>query len=330
MLRHWFYLTHATAWLFWVFGKAMFVYQTSLFSWLQRVAGQAWSPQERRRLRHYYNGTTYLSAVFCCLRGYSLRVGERRTFAQLSALAGFFDDLVDIAHQPDALERWQNDPESYGQAADERGLAIRFLNQIKAALPAHRQLLFQTFMLRVFNLEIAGKQQQAPNTLESLAHMTAEKGGYSVLLFRSVLHNDLSPSEETALYQFGCLIQLSDDIFDVWFDLQAGTHTVATRMMSEQQPLELSRRFEHQLGNTRNAFRAMEHSILPDGYPAARIETTLRVIHYLAAITRVCLKQYAALALEGPLPLQDRSKMVVDMARLRNWLRTVKAVLEPR
>lgn len=329
MLRHWFYLIRATAWLLWIFAQARLFYRMRFFSWLQQVTDQAWGPEERRRLLHYYNGTTYLSAVFCCLRGYSLKAGERRVFAQLSALAGLFDDLVDVARHPDALERWQNDPESYGQAADERGLAIRFLHHIKAALPTQRQPLFQTFMLRVFNVEIAGKQQQPSNTPADLAQMTAEKGGCSVLLFRSVLRNGLSPSEETALYQFGYLIQLSDDIFDVWFDLQANINTVATQMLIAQQPLELSQYFERQLENTRNAFRDIDRSSQDTAYTAARIETALRVIHYLAAITRVCLKQYAALALEGPLPLRHRRKMVVDMARRRNWLRAANAILQP-
>ena len=94
------------------------------------------SPKEKRRLKHYYYGTTYLNSIFCTLLGYRRSRREKRLFSNLSALACFFDDLVDAFRQHDNSGiAWFNNPELFGQPADPRGLAQHFLNNVYRDLP---------------------------------------------------------------------------------------------------------------------------------------------------------------------------------------------------
>lgn len=325
-MRHLFYLSRATLWLLLAFTRAAWYFQRRALHDLALPHPEALSSKEKRRLKHYFYGTTYLSIIFCSLRGHIRTRREKQVFTNLAALAYFFDDLVDAFRgQDESGILWQNNPETYGQTADERGLALHFLNNIYRELPEHDLLEFQTFMHRVFNVETSGRQQKnVVKTLKiaDLKQITAEKGGYSVLLFRRVLRHPLHAEEKNALYQFGFLIQLCDDIFDLWFDREAGVVTLATTMAQHGDLGHLAQVFEQQVQTTKKAFRNT-------AYPRYQVETALRVVHFIVSITRVCIKVYADLQKKhGTLPLDQRQLMVVDMEHWRNRWRAAWCLLQ--
>jgi hypothetical protein len=319
-MRHAYFLFRATAWLVLAFVRAAWYFKYRALQTLALPHPESLSSKEKRRLKHYFYGTTYLSIVFCSLRGSTRTKQEKHLFTNLAALAYFFDDLVDsFREQDNSGILWQDNPEKYGRTADERGLALHFLYNIYQELPAADLKEFQAFMHRVFNIETSGRQQKdGSKTLKSedLKHITAEKGGYSVLLFRRVLQHPLDKAEQNALYQFGCLIQLCDDIFDLWFDKNEGIATLATAAAQHGDLKHLAHLFEQQVLTTRQAFRRTR-------YPRPNIETSLRVIHFIVSITRVCLKEYADLQKKhGTLPLDQRHLMVIDMERWHNRIQS--------
>jgi hypothetical protein len=319
-MRHIYYLIRATIWLILAFVRAAWYFKYRALFDLALPHPESLNSKERRRLQHYFYGTTYLSIVFCSLRGRTRTRQEKHLFTNLAALAYFFDDLVDtFREQDDTGILWQDNPEKYGKTADERGLALHFLNNIYRELPDADLKEFQAFMHRIFNVETAGRQQKdVSKTLKSddLKNITAEKGGYSVLLFRRVLRHPLGDAEKKALYQFGYLIQLCDDIFDLWFDRNEGVATLATAMAQHGDLQHLTQLFEQQVYKTQQAFRQTP-------YPNAQIETALHVIHFIVSISRVCLKEYADLQKKhGTLPLDQRQLMVIDMERWKNRFRS--------
>ncbi len=168
-------------------------------------------------------------------------------------------------------------------------------------------------MQRVFQVEAAGQQRDTTNLLKisDLEKITAEKGGCSVLLFRCLLAERGSSQEQAFWREFGLLIQLCDDIFDLWHDRAAGITTLATRFAEQNDVRGLTQIFEQQA------------QVVAAGAGRIRGE-----IHFLLAITRVCLRHYAEL-LEtyGSLPLDDRRLMVVDMECWRNRWRAAVELL---
>lgn len=266
---------------------------------------------EIRRFRHYHLGTTYLAVLFCT------RLGRRRTeqewalFSQLAALACFFDDLVDAFRgQPELLAL---SPEAYGHAADPRGLSLHFLKKLSENLSPKRLAIFRHWMQRVFRTEAAGQEHDTINFLKinDLEKITAEKGGSSVLLFRSLLAEPILENEQKFWRDFGLLIQLCDDIFDLWHDRQAGIVTLATRFAEQN--------------DVRGLVDFFEKKALIVTVQAGRVRGE---IHFLLAITRVCLRHYARLlAKHGELPLHNRRLMVVDMERWANRWRAAVELL---
>ncbi len=330
-------LFRATLWLFLAFGRAAWYSRWQAMRSLDLPEGFVMDSKEKCRLRHYFYGTTYLAVLMCCLRNQPRSRHEKHLFTNLSALAYSFDDLVDaFGRDDDPGVLWQNNPEAFGLVADQRGLATHLLHNIYVALPGERLGQFRAYMHLVFNVETAGRQEfgiflpAKASTKEGgywdigiLKKIMAEKGGNSVLLFRSVLSHPLSEKEEKALYQFGCLIQFCDDIFDLWHDRQAGTVTL-TSFISERGEIELLVKiFEEQVAATNLALRNTD-------YACVQVETALHAVHYLVSISRVCLRHYLDLKHKyGTLPLDDRTAIVVDMALWANRFRAVRYLLRP-
>lgn len=322
-LKHWYYLTGTTAALASAFARAAWYFAVNGKASLAPLPRKSLTINEIRRWKHYFYGATYLRAVFSLLHRHSVSPGEMRLFANLSALAGFFDDLADAFRRRDQTGiRWQDNPEQYGQTADSSGRALQFLQNVYGGLPPEDLPQFKQFLNRVFNLETTGRQQSG-QTLPpgELARLTAEKGGYSVLLFRRALRPPLPETEQQALFEFGALVQLCDDIFDLWFDRQNGTDTLATALAAQNDIEQLKCLFEHQVTRTHAAFRQT-------GFPHSRIERALSALHYLVSVTRSCLAHYLRLKKKsGSLPFNNRRAMVVDMGRWSNRFRAGLRVL---
>lgn len=294
--------------LLWVFLRAAL--------WQKRAAGclpRQLSPAAMRRFYHYYQGTTYLAAVFSALSGRGRNREERRLFALMAALAAYFDDLSDARPAaPDPVD-WT----LRGRLLDPDGTALCLLDELRRSLGAEQAGGFESALEAVYQVEM---RTTAQPDLPGLMYSTGEKGGNSVLLFRSLLHSPLSMEERELLFEFGRLIQLSDDIFDVWFDLvEPPQHTLAVWFLQKNKVGDLIQLFENQVDSLRER-------MLKSSFPHRK--TTWATIFFLVAATRVALGHYRRLALRhGALPLHDRSQMVVDMAAWPNRWRMLVMIL---
>ena len=134
-------------------------------------------------------------------------------------------------------------------------------------------------------------------------------------MFRRLLAHPLSLAERQAILEFGYLMQLADDIFDLWHDRQAGVRTLATTAPREIRAVFLKEIFEKQVAETRAAFRKTI-------FPKSQVETALAIVLGIVSVTRVCIDQYLFWEKKlGAMPLDDRKKMVCDMERFPNMLR---------
>ena len=327
-----YYRLSATTWLLLAFFRAKWQFRRHAARSINLPPGIALGPEEQSRFKHYFYGTSYLAVLLCSLRNRPLSPRETYLFANLSALSACFDDLVDTFQLgADPNVQWKNNPEAFGLLTDKRGLSLHLLANIYREIPEKDLEQFRAYMHRVFNVETAGRQKVKEfKTLEigsleteAIAKITLEKGGSSVLLFRSILAHPLSETEENALFQFGFLIQCCDDIFDLWHDRQAGTITLATLMAERSEINLLAKMFEQQVRTTYRVFRQT-------AYPTAQVETAIHIMHYLVSLTRVCLRHYQNLEYKyGILPLENRTLMVVDMDLWANRFKVARFLFRP-
>lgn len=306
----------ASIWLILGFGTSVWFFKQHAHRLLELPEGKSLTSKELRRLKHYFYGTSYLSFLFSMLRGKTRTPAEKYRFVNLSALAYHFDDLADTFNRNRSNpERWKGTIKEYGQKADQSGLAIHFLQNIEQTLTPSDCAVFESYMERVFLIETDGRQLKREASPEMLLELTREKGGCSVLMFRTMQGSSIPADEEQAWYRFGGLIQLCDDIFDIWFDHTDGVTTLATEAAAHNYLQTLTNLFEKEVRETRQAFFSTNK-------PWVNQRVAWYGIHYIVAITRVCLSHYQDLVRKyGKLPIEQRQTLVLDMEKWRNRFR---------
>jgi len=322
--RNNFRLYFAIQWLSLAFVRAYLYFRFEAIRDLGLPPDMALDSKAMRRLQHYFYGTTFLSIVFGLLHGRRRSATEKYLFSNLAALSYYFDDLADAYRQEDAGEHtWMNNPETYGHRADTRGVSLHLLENLYRHLPPDCIDEFKGYLHRVFNVETAGRQQiDHALDFDALWAITREKGGASVLLFRRILRTPLSEAEREALFAFGGLIQLCDDVSDIWFDHHDGTMTVPLYFALQQDLSGLRRFFETEVMQVQKRFESVEKQ---PWHLWGGPNTAWAAVEILIAIARVCLDAYdRLLGKNGTLPLNDRKAMVIDMERWQNRLRLVQ------
>jgi hypothetical protein len=290
--------------------KAWIFYRLHWQRALAITKGTAFSAEEESRLRQYWYGVCYLCSVFDLLRGRRLSRQERDRIAPAAALAAFFDDL---SHQKSLIHAAT--PEDFGRAADSQGWTLKWLQQMYGQAPAHREDALRAAIRTVFEAE-----KLSEDSLENLTRKSAQKGGWSVLLFRLLLEEAPDENTRQAMLQFGTLIQLCDDILDIWFDIRDGVETPATLLATQGDLPGLITLFETQTTRTRQTFLAANAQRGPLAWVA---------IHFIVSIARVSLVRYTALSKKnGTLPLENRRLMVTDMAQWPNRLRAARMLFK--
>ncbi|MBO9732165.1 MAG: hypothetical protein J7623_26220 [Chitinophaga sp.] len=90
---------------------------------------------------------------------------------------------------------------------------------------------YQQAMQGVFQSQIDSlKQFDAAITAEDIRQITFRKGGYAVFLCHFYLDDPASEPEQQCWFQLGGIIQLINDLFDIYKDYQEGIATLPNRM----------------------------------------------------------------------------------------------------
>lgn len=263
-----------------------------------------------------------LGESLAVLRGKPLKEKERFCLTYLGGISGLLDDLFDDPlKKADHLEEFILHPENLVPLnAHEELLLHMYLKGISyAAHPA--KLKAQAF--RVFKAQQQSLQQKK-DTLsgEALAELTLIKGGTSFNFYRLCLEDLPSREEEKMLFHLGGLMQLGNDIFDVWEDFREGTQTMATYCTNIP---ELRETFKKDLDHTRKlAFRTPQ--------PQNQISRFLRITTLAIARVFVCLDQFEALeqASGNNFKIEDyrREQLICDMQKPANQLKAINYYLK--
>jgi hypothetical protein len=169
-----------------------------------------------------------LGEAFCALRGKEMTEKERMASTCQGAMTGLGDDFFDKQRlSEEALKDFIERPEHfYGNTASEK----LFLHFYKTALAnAPDRVKMQQQIYRVFHAQLMSKQQsKAGLSYEVIKDITLRKGAESLLYYRTAFEHPFKKGEEKMLYCLGGLMQLSNDIFDVYKDHKNGISTLVT------------------------------------------------------------------------------------------------------
>lgn len=207
--------------------------QKKIFPWLDEAKKNndgTLDENDFKKITHYYGLAVpaILGEAFSVLRGWKMSEKERMAGTCQGAMTGLFDDFFDKQNLPEAeLKNFIENPITITGSSSNEKLFLQFYT---AALEnASDASLMLQHLYKVYHAQVLSKQQAQPGlSQEQIQEVTWLKGGASVLFYRSVLNPAPEKKEEDLLFALGALMQLSNDIFDVYKDYHGGIHTLVT------------------------------------------------------------------------------------------------------
>ncbi len=250
----------------------------------------------------------------------TLSDAEQRRILLLSIFGPLYDDLFDdgILHH-EQIAAFTLEPEKHHPASFEEHVVKTVYLQLLQESP-DRQRLIQ-HLHDVFTWQKASLKQLSPDIGEAeLYEITYKKSYYSVLLSYAILDHYPSPSMLKMLYPMAGLLQLTNDAFDVYKDVQGGVYTVPNLYLNFD---KLQQHFMADVAKFNHTLRD-----LPFVHSAKQAYAI--TIHALHGMGCIALEQLKAVTSDvqsnAELATLSRQMLVCDMDSFRQKVRWVKQV----
>jgi hypothetical protein len=255
-----------------------------------------------------------LGESYSIFRGRSLSYSERYALTYLGGLTGLFDDFFDKLNTPyDHIKKLMLTPKEEFADNSHELLFVRFFRK---ALEQKDNPDLRDYCMRVYDIQILSKNQQSTSiTKEEIEKITLEKGGLSILYFRTVFDEPMNDKENRMLFSMGALGQIANDIFDVYDDYQDGIHTLVTREKSIQ---NLRQYYLNLMSETFNLVKELN-------YPNRNKRRFLRYFSLIACRAMVGLdfleKSQKTTNNSFSIEKYSRKELVCDMGKFKNILK---------
>lgn len=190
-------------------------------------------PEEARRkvITSYSIYQPMIVDAFIALRGREATTEEKERLVLYFICSGAFDDFVDRNElSSEDLHTISFHPENFQPHRIEEKMFLHCHLTLRNFV--HDRASYDETSRGLFRAQLDSVRQTSPEPMqeEELLRITLEKGGYAVHLCHFYLDHDAFETERSCWYRIGGIIQLTNDLFDIWRDGQAGIQTLANKM----------------------------------------------------------------------------------------------------
>ncbi|MES2647158.1 MAG: hypothetical protein V4717_09805 [Bacteroidota bacterium] len=272
--------------------------------------------------KYYCLGIPVTCASYKKIYGKDLSDKERELATLTGIITPLIDDFTDEKTLSDeSIEALTSYPETYQPATVEEAIVKNILCTLIKQVPDPKGFLYA--LNRTIKAQHLSVRQMDPGVTEAeLLHITLEKGAWSHIFFHYII--DEIPVEATigAMDNIGGMLQMSNDIFDVYKDYKEGIRTIPNTCKDYLV-------FEKYYLSECKKFCAMARA-LP--YPKKDLEFFITFIAFVMARGIVALKMLQKLqhALGGgalPIASIKRKQLICDMEKPINALKTARYTL---
>lgn len=265
----------------------------------------------KKRIFLYTSQSAITNYWFSILRGYPPTEREVENGLYLGAFTPVTDDLMDTTHK--TFEGLLSNQNIDSEEAVLFSYLWKKLKKHREASPRFMEYIRKTQIAQDHSLKQLKEAEISDDELKAICF---NKGGYSTLLYRSILENEISEAEEAAIFSLGAGLQMLNDIFDLYKDVQNNTQTLITNHPDfrniESEFTQLTERFTQQYFST--------------SFPAKSIKKSHRAIWVVFSRGIVALDQFKGLQGENKfLEVEkfSRSPLIVDMEKPRNLYKSL-------
>lgn len=202
-----------------------------LLNKVQREFGEQLDDVQLKKMTHYYCLLVppVLCENFTRITGREMTEEERYKAMLMGINTPLFDDFFDSKEMTgDEIKQITHHPEAYpAQNISEYTFSLchnELLNTVKH--PGY----YREMTDRILEAQYDSQSQFDPHiSEEQLTRITFEKGMYSLLIYHSILDDQPSEAIKKLTWQLSGLMQLTNDIFDIYKDLVSGITTLPNR-----------------------------------------------------------------------------------------------------
>lgn len=269
--------------------------------------------EDFKKITSYYGFgvPAVLAESYAALRGKKLTKEERLASTCQGAATGLFDDMFDKKHLPKVrIKALLDHPETIQADNSFEKMFLFFYTEFLKHV-TNTSLLQETISNIHASQEDSLEQTNERLAFDTMLHTTFKKGGSSVLFYRALMAPAVSSKEKEALFEMGALMQMGNDIFDVYKDSRDGIKTI---MNSNVHIAEVRSIFTRQMDKAFKLFMQTEYTL-------RRKTKVLRTISFGISRVFVALDQYQKLGeREGDFePLKyTRKELICDMEKPLN------------
>lgn len=254
------------------------------------------------------------------LTGKELTSDEQHRILLLSIFGPLYDDLFDDnILSLEAIEAFTLYPEKHQPRSFEEHVALKAYLQVLELSPDRALVIRQ--LHEVFTWQKASLRQMCEDiTEEELYRITYQKSYHSVLLFCTVLDHYPADDIVEMLYPVAGLMQLTNDAFDVYKDVNNGVYTLPNHYRNFD---KLQQQF---LGDVA-AFNRMLRKLPFPRSAKGSYSITIHALHAMGWMALAQLKENTnGVRSMAELAALGRKALVCDMDNLRQKMRWVKQV----
>lgn len=257
----------------------------------------------------------YINDSFAQLCGRVTHRQEQLRNKLYFVLSGLYDDMLDQKEASVAdIDRMFQDPASF----QPRNFNEQVLIHVHLALldSVSDKKSYHELLKEMHAVQLESLQQFDPQIEnDHLISIARRKGGYSLLMCRHYLDLPVAKYTDDIWYHLGAVIQLSNDVFDLYKDLQEGIYTYANRATSYQ---TIKVVYDQEVKALRKSIEAMP---IPY-FKKLRFSILLSLIPALGYVALDNLQRLQGAAPQLPeLRNVARRTLIVDMEKPKNMLR---------
>lgn len=263
----------------------------------------------------YNSQAIYIPAVcdaFASLRGVNTTFSEEERFLHYFICSSLFDNFWDRKSLTiEQLRDLSFSPETYTPHNFDETVfqyAHQWLLKRVDDQESYMKVAYQVFHAQQDSL----RQMDATIGWGELISITERKGGFSVELCAFYLDGSSSPEIRKLWFRLGALIQLTNDLYDVFKDSREGMYTLPICMKRVADVRLLHNQWTEEI-------RSLIHQI---SFPSSQKEICSIHLMCIAAFGKIALDQFEALEKRDqtlqPWSTYTRKELIIDMELWKN------------
>ena len=303
-----------------LFGLALSERKTAeLLKNIESKFNGTFSPTTFKKIKKFQGIQQYIiNDSFAKFENRTTNTKERENNKLYFVLASLYDDLMDenIVSQAILNEMFLNPAQATPGSFSETVLIDTHLKLLSLV---HNKEAYQKVLNSIQQAQIDSLEQlKSDISLDRILCITERKGGYSLLMCRHYIEMSNNENIDNCWYQLGGMIQMTNDLYDIYKDTIAGIYTFA----NTQNEFE---KIRDQYVSQINKYKICVEKLDYNDSKKLIFQIKLSLIPALGFVALENLKQ-----LQGknerlnPFIAYPRKDLIIDMEKIKNIFKLIK------